>query len=316
LAAYDLMETEVNFFGLRDADQILSLWKMTAGEWKKRDATKARDSGSVARQKFGHLVFKLKRKLFELSHYDSDNYGDCAMKAYHVGHNLAIKQAQRAKDWPQTEQKRQCLAMALALEGMAAHYLAQLFSAEGLRVPRAEVINECGVYDAMSITRPMIEEESFFGIPVKNHHHDHWHTFGKGRFADRRAEKARTYVIEAITNSLTEVFAAYELSVIGMASRPAEIATADFIPYTVDEAFKSNPPLLKYDKEKNRVMVRDAHDSSVYIPLTDAHTKRCRSAFELTQRVQDEIESGQTETGLSAPTWEDQKFAKSPENDE
>jgi len=317
LAAYDLMEDEVNFFGLREADQILDLWKLTTGEWKQQNKVKSRESGTVARQKYGHLVFKMKRKLYELSHYDSDNYGDCALKAYTVGHGLALKQAQRAKDWPESTEKRQCLAMALALEGMAAFYLAQLFSADAMRVPRAEVINECGVYDAMSITRPMIEEDAFFGMAVKNQHHDHWHMFGRGRLADRRGEKTRVYAVEAIANSLTEVFAAYELTVMGMASRPASVPTVDFIPYLEPDSVRhSNPPLLKYDKATNRVMLREREDSNSYQPLMDPHTKKCRSSFDLEQRVQNEIEAGTAESGVTPPTWEDQKHGKTPEEGE
>jgi hypothetical protein len=315
LAAYDVMENEVNFFGLRDADQIMNLWKLTSAEWKRRDSIKARDSGQVARQKFGHLVFKMKRKLFELAHWDSDSYGDCALKAYTVGHGLALKQAQRAKDWPDMEQKRQCLTMALGLEGMAAYYLTQLFSADTMRLPRSQLINECGVYDAMQLTRPMVEEDAFFGMPVKNHHHDHWHMFGRGRLADRRGEKSKVYAVEAIANSLTEVFASFELSVTGLASRPAKVPTVDFIPY-LNTAMTSNPPLLKYEKEKNRLMLRDAHDGSKYIPLIDPHTKKCRSAFDLEQRVQNELEDEKSETGFVPPTWEDQKFAKTPTDDE
>jgi len=312
LSAYDVMEMEADFFGLREADQIMQLWKLTAGEWKQRNTLKARDAGRVARQKFGHLVFKMKRKLYELSHYDSDNYGDCALKAYTVGHGLALKQAERAKDWPEMTEKRQCLSMALALEAMAAFYLSQLFSADSMRVPRAAVINECGVYDAMSITRPMIEEEAFFGMPVNNKHADHWHMFGRGRLADRRGEKTRLYAVEAIANSLTEVFAAFEVSVKGMASRPASVPTVDFIPF-VDTAQTSNPPLLKYDKATNKVMVRDRENSSEYQPLTDPLTKKCRSAFDLEHRVINEIEAETSEAGITPPTWEDQKHAKTPE---
>jgi hypothetical protein len=293
----------------------MSLWKLTTKEWKNRATIKARDGGQVARQKFGHLIFKMKRKLFELSHYDSDNYGTCARKAYSIGHGLALKQAERAKDWPEMTQKRQCLAMALALEGMASFYLAQMFSADSMRLPRAELINECGVYDAMSITRPMLEEEAFFGMPVKNHHNDHWYMFGRGRLADRRGEKTRLYVVEAIANSLTEVFAAWEISVNGMASRPATVPTVDFIP-SVDTTQLSNPPLLKYDKATNKVMVRSREDSTVYEPLTDPHTKKCRSAFDLEQRVTDQLEAGKSEAGITPPTWEDQKFAKTPESEE
>jgi hypothetical protein len=309
LQMFDRMEAEVERRQLSSAEPLLSVWGETTAEWLAQDRAKNRDAGTFANRKHGYKMFALHRKLYDTAHYDQDNYGRCAEKAYIVGHGLAIAQAQRARDWASEPLKqRACLSMAFSLEAMAAHYLTQLFSSEGLRLPRAAIINECGVFDAYALSRAMAKEDAFFGLPVTNTHSDEWHAFGTGRFADTRADKTKYYAVEAIEHSLSEVFAAYEISVRGIATRPPTVSTADLIPH-VDTRRPFNPPLFMYDTTKHIVLFRDESDADAYRPLTPAGKQSCIEAWRFAERVRKEIAAAKTEGGLEVPTFEEQKYS-------
>lgn len=96
------------------------------------------------------------------------------------------------------------------MNAFADHYLTDLFSSGHLRVPRKAMAAAVTPSDLGSlITRFMHDEDSKFGLKVRNGHGEQWRAFGDKRYFDATDADNRNQVNQAVQDSADEVYAAY-----------------------------------------------------------------------------------------------------------
>ncbi|OYQ20006.1 phospholipase [Pseudomonas mandelii] len=150
-------------------------------------------------------LFPLGRYL-KLAANNADHFAEWALLAYIAGHTAALQQAVKAHSSNDEKQ----LELAYAMNAFADHYLTDLFSAGHLRVPRKQLAAVVTPSDLGSlITRFMHDEDSKFGLNVRNGNGDHWRGYGDKRYFDALSSANRVQVNQAVQMSADEVFAAY-----------------------------------------------------------------------------------------------------------
>jgi len=154
---------------------------------------------------FVSALFPLGRYL-KLAANNADHFGEWAQQAYIAGHTAALQHAaaaHAAKDEKQLE-------VAYAMNAFADHFLTDLFSAGHLRVPRKAMAAAVTPSDLGSlITRFMHDEDSKFGLNVRNGNGEQWRAYGDKRYFDAIDSANRQHVNQAVQVSADEVFAAY-----------------------------------------------------------------------------------------------------------
>lgn len=194
---------------------------------------------------FVSALFPLGRYL-KLAANNADHFGEWALLAYIAGHAAALQQAVAARNSGDEQQ----LELAYAMNAFADHYLTDLFSAGHLRVPRKQLAAVVTPSDLGSlITRFMHDEDSKFGLNVRNGNGDQWRAYGDKRYFDAIDSANRVQVNQAVQVSVDEIFAAY-LS--GIAPAPASFAALKKLP---DLQAALNPagnfsPLFKVEGSK------------------------------------------------------------------
>ncbi|MBK5525728.1 phospholipase [Pseudomonas sp. TH08] len=154
---------------------------------------------------FVSALFPLGRYL-KLAANNADHFGEWAKLAYIAGHTAALQTAIAAR----ANHDEQQLERAYAMNAFADHFLTDLFSSGHLRVPRKELAAVVTPSDLGSlITRFMHDEDSKFGLKVRNGHGDQWRAYGDKRYFDATDADNRTQVNQAVQTSADEVFAAY-----------------------------------------------------------------------------------------------------------
>lgn len=198
---------------------------------------------------FVSALYPLGRYL-KLAANNADHFAEWALLAYIAGHTAALQQAVIAHNTADD----QSLELAYALNAFADHYLTDLFSAGHLRVPRKQLAAVVTPSDLGSlITRFMHDEDSKFGLNVRNGDGAQWHAYGDKRYFDAIDSANRLQVNQAVQVSADEIFAAY-LS--GIAPSPSSFAALKKLP---DLQAVLNPvgnfsPLFKV--EGNKVLRR------------------------------------------------------------
>jgi hypothetical protein len=154
---------------------------------------------------FVSALFPLGRYL-KLAANNADHFAEWALLAYIAGHGAALQQAVKAHNSGDEKQ----LELAYAMNAFADHYLTDLFSAGHLRVPRKQLAAVVTPSDLGSlITRFMHDEDSKFGLNVRNGNGDQWRAYGDKRYFDAIDSANRVQVNQAVQASADEVFAAY-----------------------------------------------------------------------------------------------------------
>ncbi|AMQ85453.1 hypothetical protein [Pseudomonas glycinae] len=154
---------------------------------------------------FVSALFPLGRYL-KLAANNADHFGEWARQAYIAGHTVALQTAAAAHA---TQDELQ-LERAYAMNAFADHYLTDLFSSGHLRVPRKAMAAAVTPSDLGSlITRFMHDEDSKFGLKVRNGHGEQWRAFGDKRYFDATDADNRNQVNRAVQDSADEVYAAY-----------------------------------------------------------------------------------------------------------
>lgn len=154
---------------------------------------------------FVSALFPLGRYL-KLAANNADHFAEWALLAYISGHTAALQQAVKAHSSNDEKQ----LELAYAMNAFADHYLTDLYSAGHLRVPRKQLAAVVTPSDLGSlITRFMHDEDSKFGLNVRNGTGDHWRGYGDKRYFDAIDSANRVQVNQAVQVSADEVFAAY-----------------------------------------------------------------------------------------------------------
>jgi hypothetical protein len=194
---------------------------------------------------FVSALFPLGRYL-KLAANNADHFAEWALLAYIAGHTAALQQAVAARN----SGDEQSLERAYAMNAFADHYLTDLFSAGHLRVPRKQLAAVVTPSDLGSlITRFMHDEDSKFGLNVRNANGEQWRAYGDKRYFDAIDDANRVQVNQAVQASADEIFAAY-LS--GIAPTPASFAALKKLP---DLQATLNPtgnfsPLFKVEGSK------------------------------------------------------------------
>jgi hypothetical protein len=172
---------------------------------------------------FVSALFPLGRYL-KLAANNTDHFAEGALAAYIAGHTAAVQQAVLAKN----SGDEKLLEIAYAMNAFADHYLTDLFSAGHLRVPRKQLAAVVTPSDLGSlITRFMHDEDSKFGLNVRNGNGDQWRAYGDKRYFDVIDSANRVQVNQAVQLSADEIFAAY-LS--GVAPSPSHFSALKKLP--------------------------------------------------------------------------------------
>ena len=143
-------------------------------------------------------------RYLKLAAENFDHFGHGAETAYRAGHVVAMKEAAAAAKLSGSAAYAG-LVRAYAMNAFADHFLTDLFSAGHLRVPRQELFDVTNTYwDAGHVTgvgayisgllvKGMHDEDSKYGLTVKNALGDHWTAYGDKYLLDlKEQEELRT----------------------------------------------------------------------------------------------------------------------------
>lgn len=226
---------------------------------------------------FVSALFPLGRYL-KLAANNADHFGEWARLAYIAGHTASLQTAVAAR----ATHDEQRLERAYAMNAFADHFLTDLFSAGHLRIPRKEMAAVVTPSDLGSlVTRFMHDEDSKFGLKVRNAHGDQWRAYGDKRYFETSDADNRTQVNLTVQASADEVFAAY-LS--GNVPAPSTFAALQRLPDLTAVLNLSNnfSPLFRVEGGKvlRRKDVNNLNDTatiddwwgwSTYLLLKDYH---------------------------------------------
>lgn len=153
-----------------------------------------------------------------------DHFGRSALLAYQAGHGAALQQALRARD----SGDERDLQLAYAMNAFADHFLTDLFSAGHLRVPRKALADTVTPSDVGSlVSRFMHDEDSKYGLRVRNAEGEQWRAYGDKRYFDSVDVANRRQVGRAVQRSADEVFQAFDK---GQATSPEQYAALRLTP--------------------------------------------------------------------------------------
>ena len=163
-------------------------------------------------------------RYLKLAADNADHFGEWALSAYLAGHTAALQQAVVAH---QTGTD-QALELAYAMNSFADHFLTDLFSAGHLRVPRKQLAAVVTPGELGSlISRFMHDEDSKFGLKVRNAMGDQWHAYGDKRYFDAIDADNRVQVKRAVQASADEIFDTF---ISGVAPSPANFKAPLYVP--------------------------------------------------------------------------------------
>lgn len=168
-------------------------------------------------------LFPLGRYL-KLAADNADHFGEWALSAYIAGHTAALQQAVIAHQ----SGTDQALELAYAMNAFADHFLTDLFSSGHVRVPRKQLAAVVTPSDLGSlITRFMHDEDSKYGLNVRNAQGDQWHAYGDKRYFDTVDHANRDQVKKAIQACADEIFTTF---ISGVAPAPTLFAALAWLP--------------------------------------------------------------------------------------
>lgn len=150
------------------------------------------------------------------------------------------------------------------MNAFADHYLTDLFSSGHLRVPRKAMAAVVTPSDLGSLlTRFMHDEDSRFGLKVRNAQGEQWRAYGDKRYFESSDADNRRLVNQAVQASADEVFAAY-LS--GNVPAPTTFAALQRLPdlTAVQDSGNNFSPLFRVEGGKvlRRKDVNNLNDSA------------------------------------------------------
>ncbi|VVN92610.1 hypothetical protein PS834_02001 [Pseudomonas fluorescens] len=185
-------------------------------------------------------------RYLKLAADNADHFGEWALSAYLAGHTGALQQAVVAHQSGSDQQ----LELAYAMNSFADHFLTDLFSAGHLRVPRKQLARVVTPGELGSlISRFMHDEDSKFGLKVRNALGDEWHAYGDKRYFDSNDAANRAQVKRAVQASADEIFEAY---VSGILPSPATYKAPLYVPdlNAVNNPSTNFSPLFKAEGDK------------------------------------------------------------------
>jgi len=149
------------------------------------------------------------------ANFDHFDDGNCSMRTYKVGHQLAMDTA-RAPG-ATVAQKLQ----AYAYEAFALHFFSDAFAAGHMRTPRLAMrkhIDVVGISDLLGSY--MHDEENRLGLNVTNDRGDQWVSFGDDCLFDGGSARNRELALEAVQLSVSGVEGARPWDALELVPRP------------------------------------------------------------------------------------------------
>ncbi|NUO55028.1 MAG: hypothetical protein HOV78_00070 [Hamadaea sp.] len=196
-----------------------------------------------------------------LSLKNFDHFGANAVKAYSVGHAIALDEARLAANEPKGSVLRQTrLERAYAMNAFADHFLTDLFSTGHLRVPRVELydtINDKIV--AGNLARTMHNEDSKYGLVVRNKKGEEWFAYGDKRLLDKVSADNRQHVTAAAQTSADEVWTAFNGAPVSEYGALKQIPDFDYLIRNPSQNFRA---LFKLNDPSSKLPLlrKELHD--------------------------------------------------------
>ena len=160
-------------------------------------------------------IKKIKDDIDEILYDNSDHFSENAVEAYKIGHNYAMKQAQKAGQ----KKNEEDLKIAYALDAFACHFLTDLFAAGHNRNQRGALekflLKDLGFGSGLAkkfaglLTFAQHEIDGKEGLHVKDKT-ESWMAYGDGLFNQPKNGKNKSKVEEATQRSADEIHDAYE----------------------------------------------------------------------------------------------------------
>lgn len=206
-------------------------------------------------------MFPLGRYL-KLAAGNWDHFGEWALLAYIAGHTAALQQAVKAKASDDAGQ----LELAYAMNAFADHFLTDLFSAGHVRVPRKAIKDNVTPADLGSlISRFMHDEDSKYGLVMRNAQGDTWRGYGDKRYFDTIDAANRKQISQALQASANEVFQAFNSGALPVPDSYGALRVAADLQAVVDSQVAGNfAPLfaLRNGKLLRRADVNNLNDQN------------------------------------------------------
>lgn len=145
----------------------------------------------------------------QLAAVNWDHFGQNAITCYSYGHTVAMNQAVTAKNAPAAQQDA-LLQQAYAMNAFADHFLSDAFSSGHTRTPRKELYENVTPNQIGSLlARYMHDEDSKWGLSLKDLASYPFHAYGDKRFFDTVNYVTAALTEEAIQASANEVYSAF-----------------------------------------------------------------------------------------------------------
>lgn len=156
---------------------------------------------------FRKIYFFKPGRYLKLADTNFDHFGKEAIEAYSIGHELALEKALAARQHNNPNE----LALAYSINAFACHFLTDEFSSGHMRTPHFELYNQ--IYPASEgsiLAAYMHNEESEFGLNVTNQRGDAWKAYGDRYYFDKRNQRNREILQEAMQLSVDAIFTTYQ----------------------------------------------------------------------------------------------------------
>ncbi len=208
-----------------------------------------------------NTIKKVKSDIDQLLIDNSDHFSNNAMDAYHIGHAEALRVAQDAGKQKDLEG----LKLAYALDAFACHFLTDLFAAGHIRNQRGALeiflVNEFNLLPknakklAGLLTGAQHEQDGNDGLYVVNSRGDCWRAYGDGWLFHPKNQENRKKSIEAVQQSVDEIYQAFENPGVEVASQMLQLipTVASFNPPPLYEVIE-NRMLFLYDGLEKEVI--------------------------------------------------------------
>lgn len=193
-----------------------------------------------------------------------DHFGDDAILAYKIGHQLALEQAAAAHASGNIKQ----LQLAYAMNAFACHFYTDRFAAGHMRTPRLVLARHVkpAIVGAL-LANYMHNEENPAGLHMHNLNGDHWIAFGDNSLLSERAKIHRKMIQVAIQHSSNEIFQAFQTG-----SSEINETASHFLPLPNEvgsAAMTDISTLFYWDAKTQKVMRRSLLDNTYDKNWTD-----------------------------------------------
>jgi hypothetical protein len=205
-----------------------------------------------------------------------DHFGQHAVQAYSIGHQVALAKALEARNAKSNDLQIQLLSAAYTLNAFADHFLTDLFASGHLRTPRQQLSNVTVIPALGSYCAGFMHgEDNCSGLYVSNKRGKTWKAYGDDRLLDKANAENLLVVQGALQKSIDEVYNTFTAG-----HYPTSFAALEQIPDLAkvsDYTDRTNPSALFIKMEGSvlrRVDLNNRHDYhwQSFVALTTAAT--------------------------------------------